>query len=131
MRKLSEIKDDEAMDVLADIIDPAINLIGDEAFKIAIKGDKSKNIQPNRLEAAKIALKNHKKEIVTILALLDGTPVEEFHYNMITLPKMAIDLFNDKELIDFFHYQGETDSEQPSGSATESTKDSQDISSDM
>ena len=131
MRKLSEIRDDEAMDALAEILDPVVNLAKNEKFKLAIRGDKKKNIKPNRLEAVKIAMTENRRDIVTIMAVLEGEKVEDFHYNMITLPKMILDLLNDKEMIDFFHYQAETDSETPSGSATESTEGSQDTSSNM
>ena len=129
MRKLSEIKDDEAMDVLAEILEPASNLIKNEKFKIAIRGDK--DTKPNRLEAVKIALTENRKDIVTIMAVLEGVPVDEFHYNLFTLPKMILDFFNDKEMLDFFHYQAETDSETPSGSVTENTEESQSTSSNM
>lgn len=131
MRKLSEIRDDEAMDALAEILDPVVNLAKNEKFKIAIRGDKKKNIKPNRLEAVKIAMTENRRDIVTIMAVLEGEKVEDFHYNMITLPKMILDLLNDKEMIDFFHYQAEKDSETSSGSATESTEGSQDTSSNM
>lgn len=131
MRKLSEIKDDEAMDVLAEILEPASNLIGNDKFKVAIRGDKKKGIKANKIEAIKIAITDNREDIVKIMAILEGVPVEDFHYNLFTLPKMALDLFNDKALIDFFHYQAETDSEILSGSATEISEGNPDISSNM
>ena len=65
------------------------------------------------------------------MAVLNETPVEEFHYNLLTLPQMMVEMFNDKELIDFFEYQSETDSKTPSGSAMENIEENQDTSSDM
>jgi hypothetical protein len=102
MKKLSEFKDDEAMDVLAEILEPASNLIGNPNFKTAIRGDKEKGIKKNRLQAVKIAIKENREDIVKIMAILNEKPVEEFHYNLLTLPKMMLEIFNDKELIDFF-----------------------------
>lgn len=131
MKKLSEFKDDEAMDVLVEILEPATNLIGNAKFKTAIRGDKEKDIKPNRMEAIKIAITDNRKDIVKIMAVLNETPVEEFHYSLLTLPQMVMELFNDKELIDFFSYRGETGSVTPSGSATENTEESQNTSSDM
>lgn len=131
MKKLSEFKDDEAMDVLVEILEPSANLIKNNKFKLAIRGDKEKSIKPNKMQAIKIAITENRKDVVKIMATLNETPVEEFHYNLLTLPKMMVELFNDKELIDFFQYRGETDLEIPSGSATENTEESQSTSSDM
>lgn len=131
MKKLSEFKDDEAMDVLVEILEPATNLIKNAKFKLAIRGDKEKKIKPNRMEAIKIAITDNRKDIVKIMAVLNETPVEDFHYSLLTLPQMVMELFNDKELIDFFQYRGETVSQTPSGSAMENTEESQSTSSDM
>lgn len=131
MKKISEFKDDEAMDVLVEILEPSANLISNERFKQAIRGDKKKNIKPNKLEAVKIAITDNRKDVVKIMAVLNETPVEDFHYTLLTLPTMVLQLFNDKELIDFFQYRGEMDSATHSGSVMETTEEIQDTSSDM
>lgn len=131
MKKLSEFKDDEAMDVLAEILDPMVNMMQNKKFVLAFKGDKKNDIKPNRVEAIKIAITYNRADVVKIMAVLNETPVEEFHYNLLTLPQMMVEMFNDKELIDFFGYQSETDSEIPSGSAMENIEENQDTSSDM
>jgi hypothetical protein len=131
MKKLSEFKDDEAMDVLCEILDPAISLISDKELRTAIWGDKEKEVKPDRQKGIKIAMKDHRKDVVKILAVLNETPVEEFHYNVASLSIMLLELFNDKELIAFFVQQGRRTSQTPSGSATENTEETQDISSSM
>lgn len=131
MKKISEFKDDEAMDVLVEILEPSANLISNERFKQAIRGDKEKKIKPNKLEAVKIAITENRKDVVKIMAVLNETPVEEFHYTLLTLPTMVLQLFNDKDLIDFFQYRGEMDLATHSGSAMETTEEIQDTSSDM
>jgi hypothetical protein len=131
MKKLSEFRDDEAMDVLCEILDPAINLISDKEFRLAVWGSKEKEIAPDRKKGIKIAMKDHRSDVVKILAVLNETPVEEFHYNVASLTLMMLELFNDKELIAFFAQQGRRTSQTPSGSATENTEESQDISSSM
>lgn len=131
MRKLSEIKDEEAMEVLAEILDPASVLIADEEFKEAVRGSKEKKIKPDRMKAVKIAITKHRDEIVKIMALLDGTPVEDFHYNVLTLPQMVLSILNDKELISFFSPQAENNSKESSGSAMVNTEGDQSISSNM
>ena len=128
MKKLSEFKDDEAMDVLAEILEPAYNLIKDNDFKVAMRGDKEKGILPNRLEAVKVAITKYRKDVVKMMAVLNETPVEEFHYNLLTLPTMMLEMLNDKELIHFFSFKSETDLETPSGSAMENIEESQSIS---
>lgn len=131
MKKLSEFKDDEAMDVLAEILEPASNLIGNANFKLAIRGDKNNGIKPNRLQAIRVAIKENRTDVVRIMAILSEKPLEEFHYNLLTLPKMMLDIFNDKELIDFFSYQSEKDLQTPFGSAMENTEEIPNTSSDM
>lgn len=125
MKRLSEFKDEEALDVLVEILDFVIDIMKDNRFKIAIMGDKEKNIPPNRIEAIKICLTEHRKSTIAIMAVLNETPVEQFHYDALTLPKMVLQMFNDKELIDFFKSQSQTDSEISSGSATENTEETE------
>ena len=131
MKKLTEFKDDEAMNVLAEIIDPMVNMMKNKDFVLAIRGNRQEGIKPNRVEAIKIAITDNRSDVVKIMAILNETPVEEFHYNLLTLPQMMVEMFNDKELMDFFGFQSEKDSETSSGSATESTEGSQDTSSNM
>ena len=131
MKKLSEFKDDEAMDVLAEIIDPMVNMMKNKEFVLAMRGNRQEKIKPNRVEAIKIAITDNRSDVVKIMAVLNETPVKEFHYNLLTLPQMMVEMFNDKELMDFFGYQSEKDSQTPFGSVTENTEESQDTSSDM
>lgn len=131
MKKLSEFKDDEALDALAELIEPAINLIGDENFRDAVRGNREKKIVPDKIKAVKIALKEHKESIVKILAVLNEKPVEDFHYNLGTLPIMVLQLLNDKELLDFFKSQGEKSSATSSGSVMENIEEKESTSSDM
>jgi len=131
MKKLTEFKDDEAMDVLAGLIEPASHLFKNEEFVLNIRGNKEKGIKPDRIKAIDIAINEHRKDVVKIMAVLNQTPLEDFHYDLFTLPKMLLDIFNDEELISFFHYRAEMNSEASSGSVTENTEEIQDTSSDM
>lgn len=131
MKKLTEFKDDEAMDVLAGLIEPASRLFKNKEFVLNIRGDKEKGIKPDRIKAIDIAINEHRKDVVKIMAVLNQTPVEDFHYDLFTLPKMLLDIFNDEELISFFHYRAEMNSEASSGSVMENTEEVQDTSSDM
>ena len=77
----------------------------------------------NKLAAIKWAIKLEKKRAIEIMALLEGVPVSEFHCNVFTLPKMILDVVNDKELSDFFNSQRETILEESSTSATASSEE--------
>ena len=86
--KLSEIKDEVALDVIADIIDPLSELSLDKEFQFALNSGQ-------KLKAVKIAIKNHKKAVVEILAILNGEKVENFHFSLISLPIMFMELLNE------------------------------------
>ena len=86
MKKISEFKDDEAMDVLAEILEPAVNIGTNKDFLSAFRGNKEKKIKPDRVKAIKIIINDNREDVVKIMAILNETPVEEFHYNLLTLP---------------------------------------------
>ena len=97
--KLSEYKNEEALDVLADIIEPSSKIMVDPKIKeLTKKGDK--------MPIIKEIIKNHKSEIIEILATIDGVPVDEYECNVFTLPIKIIELLNDKDLVSFFTSQG-------------------------
>ena len=70
----------------------------------------------NRLKAIGMAIRNHKESVITILALLDGVPVEEYKFNALTLPLKILQLLNDPELLQLFTSQGQTGDANSSGS---------------
>lgn len=111
--KLSDIKGDEAFDVLADLIDPLTAIMSDAEVDHAFK-----NLP--RLAFVKVLLKKHKKEITEILAILDRTPVEEYEVSLVALPVKVMELLNDPELAELFQSQGQTVTY--SGSAMENTE---------
>lgn len=111
--KLSEYQGEEALDLLADMIEPISDIMTDkeigETWKI------------NRFKAIKLAIKNHKRAVIEVMALLDGVPVEEYKCNLFTLPVKILELLNDPALVQLFTYQGQTGDAKSSGSATVST----------
>ena len=96
MRKLSEIKGEEALDVLAEIIEPAAEIFTDEAVKKALTEGK------NKLEAVKVVLKNHKKAVIAVMAALEGVAVKEYQPPLLALPTMLMEVLNDPELQKLF-----------------------------
>lgn len=111
--KLSEYKNEDALDVLAEIFEPACNIIGDEKFqKLFNSGDKFKIIK------YLLSNKKRQKDIIAILAAIDRTPVKKYEINLVALPAKIIEIFNDEELLNFFVSQGYGTEEESSGSAT-------------
>ena len=108
--KLSEYQGEEALDILADLIEPAGEIMSDKEI-----GDVFKQ---NRFKAIGIAIKNHKKAVMQIMAALDGVPVEEYKCNVFSLPVKILEILNDPEMIQLFQYQGQTGDAHSSGSAS-------------
>ena len=98
MRKLSDIKDAEALDLLADIMDPLIEICSDPEIRKMVE-DKEHH---TRLEIVKHVIKEHKEPIMLILATLEGVPVSEYHCNVLTLPVAILELMNDPEVSKLF-----------------------------
>ena len=113
--KLSEYQGEAALDILADLIEPAGEIMSDKQI-----GDIFKE---NRFKAIGLAIKNHKNAVMQILAVLDGVPVEEYKCNVFTLPVKILELLNDPALIQLFSYQGQTGDAKSSGSVSENTEE--------
>lgn len=97
--KISDFKDEEALDLLADLIEPAAHIFGNEKMRDAVKAKKP------ALELARLSIKENKKEVIEILARLNGVPVEEYHCTIASIIKDVLDILNDKDLVDFFSSQ--------------------------
>ena len=111
MRKLSEIKGEDAMDILADLIEPLAEFTQDQTFVDMVrKGDK--------IKAVSHAIKAHKKAVLTVMAVLEGEDPETYAPPLLRLPVMLLELFNDPELVALFPSAGTVTS---SGSATVNT----------
>ena len=115
--KLSDIKGEAAIELLADLIEPATEIMADnEVVKLFRSGQK--------LKAVSYVLKNHKKSCLTILALTEGENPSTYQPNVLALPAKLIEIFNDPELMSLFSSQSQEES-LCSGSATENTEESE------
>lgn len=116
--KITDYKNEDAIDLLADIIEPVSKIFADAELKKAIK---KKNFK--KIDAVKIALKNNKNSIIEILARLDGKTVEEYECTPVSILMSVLEILNDKELLSFFQLQGQMMEQTSSGSVTENTKE--------
>lgn len=116
--KLSEYKGEKALDVLADLIEPASVIMADKEVTELARSKKPV------VQIVKPILKKHKKEVIEILAALDGEDPKTYvkKVGIFTLPAKFIEIFNDPELMSLFTLQGQNTEKTNSGSATENTK---------
>lgn len=129
MKRLSEFRGEEALDVLADLLDPATEIMTDgdlvSLFRERAAARKSKDFSRDATlvaDAAKIALKKHPKAVLCIMARLEEVDPETYNPSLVQLPKMLVELFNDPELLDLFPSQGQIEVQTNSGSAMVNTE---------
>lgn len=96
MRKLSEIKGEEAIDVLADILGPITEIAGDAEVKAGL--------ETNVAKCVSIALKKYKKEVLEILAAINGKSVEETckEIDVLSLPTYLIEVVEEPAIQSLF-----------------------------
>ena len=112
--KLSEFRGEAALDAMADLIDPLTEIASDKILVGLLR-------KKNMVDAIKLGLRNHKKAILAILAILNQQDVETYNPSLAEIPKMLLDLLNDKELLDLFQSQAETTEKTSSSSVMENT----------
>ena len=115
MRKISEIRGEDALDVLADILEPISEIFTDKKFVNAIRSR-------NKMEAAMILLREHKTATLAALAALEGVEPDEYNPSILDLPMLILNLLNDPDIVAVFHL---AEQKTPSGSATESTEETE------
>lgn len=109
--RLSEFKDEEALELLANLIEPLGEMFQDAEVRLALK-------QRRMLRAAKFMIANHKRAVFEMLAAMEKTPVEEFSCNVLTLPAKLLEINNDPEFIRLFQFAAAELDEKPSGAAS-------------
>lgn len=118
--KLSEYKGEQALDMLADLIEPAATIMADKEVANFAKSGKPV------IKIIKPLIKNHKKEVIEIMAILEGEDPKKYadKVNLFTLPAKLLELLNDPDLQSLFTLQGQK-TETYSGSAMASTTESE------
>ena len=109
--KLSDIKGERCLDVIADIIDPIANIVQDDETVALFRKEKLKEGETIRqfgVRRAKAAipvlLKKHKKELIAIMAAIEGVSPEDYaeNLNLAKLMKDTSDLMSDKAFASLF-----------------------------
>ncbi len=132
MKKLSDYKGEEAFDVLADIIEPFCTILADKDMQklnrdnIDLKKRTNGKEKIPTIKFITVALKNKKKEVIQVMARIEGVTPEEYlkTVNGVTLPLAVLNQVTDPEVQNLFTLQSQTQesSSASSGSATENTE---------
>ena len=121
--KLSDIKGDRVLDVIADIIDPIANIVQDKDVaamferKAVPEGMDARDFFAKRMrKGMPVLLKGHKADIVAIMAAIEGVTPERYAASL-DFPKLftdAMELVTDDAFLDFLSSSGtEKDADAP------------------
>lgn len=113
--KLREIKNEQALELIADMFDPIVEIASDDNVVSAARSG-------NKVLLAKIILKEHSRAVFELMALTEGVPVEDYECNVMTLPMKLVELFSQPEFEVLFTSQGQKTEETSFGSAMENTE---------
>ena len=94
--KLSELEDEKAIQTVGELVEPLTAICMDEKFQKFYKA------KPTTLETVSYMCKNHAKQVMACLAIIDGVPVEEYHCNILTLPMKLLELAKDEGVQQLF-----------------------------
>lgn len=127
--KLSDIKGDRVLDVIADIIDPIANMVQDKDVsamferKAVPEGMDARDFFAKRMrKGMPVLLKGHKADIIAIMAAIEGVTPEQYaaSLNLAKLFTDVMELVTDDAFLDFLSSLGtEKDADAP-GAASES-----------
>lgn len=109
--RLSDIRGDRTLDVIADIIDPIANIAEDPtAAELFVRKTLPDGMAPKAflLQRARASvpalLKRHKADVITILSAIEGTSPDEYAgaLNLAKLFKDCVELMTDEAFMSFF-----------------------------
>lgn len=108
--RISEVKGERALDLIADVME----IFGDEAVNDAFKAG-------HNSEAIVLMLRKHKTATVDMLAALNGTT--EYTSPATAVMGELTEILSDPDFLNLFTSQGTSETEMRSSSASENTKD--------
>ena len=109
--KLSDVKGERTLDVIAEILDPVIEIAGDpESAELFGKKSLPEGMTENQYFLQRVRksvpalLKAHKHEIIMIFSAIEGVSPEEYaeKLNLVTLTKDCFDLLTDSTFVELF-----------------------------
>ena len=127
--KLSDIKGDRVLDVIADIIDPIANMVQDKNVaamferKAVPDGMDARDFFAERMcKGLPVLLKGHKADIIAIMAAIDGVTPEQYAESLdfTKLFTDVMELVTDNAFLDFLSSSETKKGADAPGSASES-----------
>lgn len=115
MIKLSEYKNEKAVELLADLFEPIC--------KIAANPKNQQAKGKTKIHFAQAMMKNNATEIVQILAILNGEDPETYQCTAADILVGVLELLNDEEISLLFGLQSQRKGVTASGSVSESVED--------
>jgi len=115
--KLSEIKGDRAVEVIADLIEPVANIASDkecaDLFSVKpVKGeDRNVTARKHLVKKVPLLLKTHKRDVIQIIATLDGKSIDDM--NLFNIMQSLISMIQDEALIQLFTSAAQSVEETP------------------
>ena len=113
---MSVRSNEESLELFADLLEPFSEIFADPELA------KLHQMNAKNVVIAKTAIKNHKKAVIEILALIDGVSVEEYKINPLNLFVKVVQFLNKPEVGELFTSQGQKSGGKFFGSVTESTE---------
>jgi hypothetical protein len=104
--KLSDIKGERAVEVIADLIEPIANIASDKecadlfSVKPVKNEDKKVTARKHLVKKVPLLLKTHKRDVIQIVATLDGKTIDEM--NLFSITAALIGMIQDEALIELF-----------------------------
>lgn len=110
-----ERTNEQNLDLLADLIEPAAEILADQDIRKAVNDG-------SRIKAVQIAIRNHKRAVIEMLARYDGEDPETYKVGVLTLPVRLVQILNRPEVAELFTPHGQKTESASSGSAMENTR---------
>lgn len=97
MKRLSDYKGDEAIELWADLIDPLVVILSDKKIAKTVQSGKPK------IQIAKEVLKEHKSEAIEILLRIDPEPINGLNI-ILRLVNLLSEIGENEEVKCFFGF---------------------------
>ena len=114
MKKLSDYKGNDAIELWADLLDPLSAIFTDKAIADVVHSGQSK------IKIAQAIIKNHAQDAVDILTRIDDEPIDGLNI-IIRLVELITEIGQNEDVKRFFGFAAEQTSEY-SGLPTENTE---------
>ena len=120
--RLSDFKDEKALEVIADLIDPIAEIVSSPENKAASKQTPLKFVQA--------VMRNTPKSVMHMMAILNDEKPENYHCTSASVLKNALEMFTAPDIMALFGLQSETPASSGSALATTEAPETSAVSSD-